>query len=104
MILSLQINYQESLDVFSFFKVEHAIICPYDLWFHCLCASLRMKHSVLLLEKSFAELPLWDSKQRWQTGDNWCWLAPRSLKAISCTYSKTPQNLHQFRNSLNLSK
>lgn len=80
MILSLEIK--PSLDIYSFFSVPHAISCPTELWFECVCASLKRKQSVLILERPHASLPVFDTSRRWQTSDNWSWLAPRGLSVF----------------------
>lgn len=104
MNFSLEINRSESLDVISFFSVEHAVTFPSEIWFQVLCASLRSKHEVLILETPVTALPVWDKKKRWQTEGNWCWLAPRSLSVISSAYKSKPFEFHEFKAFLAKSK
>lgn len=101
MILSLEINHQNDLDMISFFPVKNAVHCSQDLWFEVLCASLKMKHSVLIRESENGSFPEWNKSQRWDTGDNWCWLHPRALSTISKSY---PQSFNDFKTVLTTSK
>jgi hypothetical protein len=101
MILSLEIK--PSLDIYSFFEVNHSISCPSELWFECVCSSLKRKHAVLILENPVS-IPVIDSTRRWQTGDNWSWLAPRSLSVVLEAYGDKFLNYQDFKNFLTLSK
>src|SRR6476620_2799933 len=101
MILSLEINHQKDLDVISFFPVENAVHCSQDLWFEVLTSSLKMKHSVLIRESENDLFPVWNNSQRWQTGDNWCWLHPRALSTITQSY---PTSFNAFKTLLMNSK
>jgi len=82
MSLSLIINFQKNVDLFSFFEKESSIICPDSLWFECFVASLKMKHGILILESEIAEVPKWEQAKRWDQGTEWCWVAPRALSFI----------------------
>lgn len=104
MILSVEINFQKDLDLISFSSRENAIHAPVDEWFSCLCSSLRMKHSVLITETLLNEIPSIDTTKRWVVGDNWCWLAPRSLSVITAAYKANPMTFSQFIEFLRSSK
>jgi len=101
MILSLEINYQNDLDVLSFFRVKNAIHADSQLWFFTLQASLKLKHSVLIIESENTPFPQWNPSRRWDTGDNWCWLHPRALSIISERY---PCSFPEFKSFLIHSK
>jgi len=101
MILSLEINYQNDLDVLSFFRVKNAIHADSQLWFSTLQTSLKLKHSVLIIESENAPFPQWNPSRRWDTGDNWCWLHPRALSIISERY---PFSFPEFKSFLKDSK
>jgi hypothetical protein len=96
MILSLEINHQKDLDVISFFRVKNGVQCPPELWFSVIQTSLKMKHSVLLIESENTPFPQWDPSKRWQAGDNWCWLHPRALSVISERYPSSYQDFKTF--------
>ena len=104
MILSLQIQYQENLDLVTFFPMKYAVQCPPELWFETICSSLRLKHSILVLEAPLAEVPVLDESKRWIAGDKWCWLAPRSLSVITAAYSQNPMSYPEFIHFLRTSK
>jgi hypothetical protein len=92
------------LDLLTFYHVPNAVSCPSDLWFPTICASLRMKHAVLILEQKLEQFPVWEESLRWMTGDNWSWLAPRSLSVIQAAYIQTGPKFHEFKKFLNSSK
>ena len=94
----------KGVDIFCFFETPHSINCPTELWFQVLCSSLRMKHEVLILEEKVVEFPGWDPKRRWDLGDNWCWLSPRSLSVISKAYAQKALNYQEFKQFLKSSK
>ncbi len=86
MMLSLEINYKTDLDVISFFPVENAVHSSFELWFQVAAASLKMKHSVLILEEKIP-FPQYNDKARWDQGDHWLWLHPRSLSTLKVANS-----------------
>ncbi len=92
------------VDVFCFFKVTSAVSCPSELWFLAVCSSLRMKQEVLILGEETAVLPAWDAKKRWDSGENWCWLSPRSLSVITEAYGQKAMDFQQFKSFLKSSK
>ena len=100
----LIISPQKKIDIFCFFHIEHSISTPDELWFSAICASLRMKHEVLILEKDVRVFPGWDSSKRWVVGDHWCWLAPRALSSLQLFYTKNPGTYEFMKNRLSLSK
>lgn len=103
-MLFLQIHQQKNLDVFSFFPVKNAIQCPDELWFHSITASLKMKHSVLILESEIDPFPEWDEAKRFVVSDNWCWLAPRGLSLVTEAYRQKPMTFQEFKIFLKQSK
>lgn len=103
-MLFLQIHHPPNLDVYSFFPVKNAVQCPKDLWFESICASLKMKHSVLILEEEMPALPPIDEAKRFIVSDNWCWLAPRGLSLISEAYRQKSMTFQEFKTFLKTSK
>lgn len=103
-MLYIQISYQKDLDVFSLFPVKNALQCPDDLWFEAITSSLKLKHSVLILEEEMPYLPQWDPAKRFDSSDNWSWLAPRGLSLISEAYRKKSQTFQEFKIHLKSSK
>jgi hypothetical protein len=88
--MNLEIN---QTDIFCFFHTENATSLPQEYWLKAIASSLKMKKNVLILESHFSILPAIDFTHRWQAGDEFLWLAPRSLsvlleahKAIPVTY------------------
>ncbi len=103
-MLYIQISYQKDLDVFSLFHVKNALQCPDDLWFEAITSSLKLKHSVLILEEEILYLPRWDPAKRFDSSDNWSWLAPRGLSLISEAYRKKSRTFQEFKIHLKSSK
>jgi hypothetical protein len=97
MSLFIQICPQENLDIISFFPVKNALICPEELWFQAICTSLKLKHSVLILENNLLPFPQWDESKRIIIRDEWCWLAPRSLSLITEINPHLQVPYHQFK-------
>jgi len=104
MKLFLQIQYQKNLDVFTLYEVPAATSIPKEVWFQSICASLKMKHSVLILESESMPFPKVDESKRWVASDHYSWLSPRSLSVISAAYLDKPMNFHQFKSFLISSK
>jgi hypothetical protein len=100
----LELKCDENLHLYCFFSVPRAVSCPHELWFQSVCASLRMKKSVLILEKDIQEYPVWNSTARWEVGDHWLWLSPRSLGPLSDAYQVKFQDLPSLKSLLKLSK
>lgn len=101
---SIVLPENENLDLLCFFFVKNAIHTNETLWWDSLCTSLRLKRSVLILEGNITTFPVYDSSQRWQSGDNWSWLSPRSLSVISAAYQNKPMSLPEFKAFLKTSK
>ncbi len=95
---------RENLDVFCFFQVPHSVSLPADLWFPSLCASLRLKREVLILEPEILQFPSWDATKRWVVGDQWIWLAPRSLSSLQQFYKENSATYELMKNRLIQSK
>lgn len=87
-------------DIICFFRVENAVHADAQLWWKTLTGSLRGKRSVLILDSETSSLPAMDRTQRWQVGDNWCWLTPRSLSVISEAYDNSPMNFQELKSFL----
>lgn len=78
-----KINFEiDQTDVFCFFHSENAVKVPADLWLRAVATSLKMKKNVLILEENLSLPPSINSSQRWQMGDQFLWLAPRSLSVL----------------------
>jgi hypothetical protein len=100
MIYSLEINHKKDLDIILFFHVKNAVHFSDDLWPKVLAASLKMKHSALILEHKI-EFPVIDLKARWDQGENWLWLHPRALSTLLIA---NPTSFRDFKTLLKLSK
>jgi hypothetical protein len=90
----------ENFDLICFFQTPHSIAAPLDSWFDAVCASLRNKRNVLILEENINQLPSPKANQRWQIGEGWVCLEPRALNAITAAYPKNSQNIVLFRSFL----
>jgi hypothetical protein len=104
MKLFLQVQFKENLDLFTLYEVPCGIEIPREVWFQSLCASLKMKHSVLVLESNFSTFPLWDETKRWVVADQYLWLSPRGLSIILEAYRANVMNFQQFKSFLINSK
>lgn len=91
-------------DIFAFFKAPCSVEVPEELWFEAICASLRMKKSVLILERELDFSPQWSDKKRWEAHENWSWLSPRALGVITKGYGQTFTNFQEFKHFLTSSK
>lgn len=100
LVISARVN----LDIFCFFKIDNSVNVPDELWFPALCASLRRKREVLVLESTVSSFPSWDSSKRWVVGDHWLWLAPRSLSSIQQFYSENSTTYDLMKSQLISSK
>lgn len=103
-MLFIQIHHQKNLDVFSFFTVKNAVQCPDEFWFQAITSSLKMKHSVLILEAPTTPFPEWNAAKRFVVSDNWSWLAPRGLSLITEAYRQNSMTFQQFKIFLKNSK
>ena len=104
MKLFLQIQYQRNLDLFTFYTTKSSVSIPEEHWFQAISASLRMKHSVLILETENMLFPVVDESKRWVATDHYLWLSPRSLSVISAAYLNKAMNFHEFKSFLTTSK
>lgn len=91
-------------DVFCYFSFEDSVFVPADLWLKAIATSLKLKRNVLILEKPLKEIPEIRATARWQVGDDFLWLAPRSLSPIlkavhtsSSTYSGLKTHLRTLK-------
>jgi hypothetical protein len=104
MSLSLQVSYKNNLDLITFFPRENTISCPSELWFETICASLRMKHFVLVLSQPLEVIPQLDDTKRWATGVGWCSISPRGLSSITEANSLKTMTFEQLLDYLRSSK
>lgn len=91
-------------DIFCFFHSQNMTLVPESFWLHAICASLKMKRNVLLLEAPLLQVPLLNTTARWHVGDQFLWLAPRSKSvlleaphAISISYKSLKVRLTCFK-------
>lgn len=94
----------ENTDIFCFFSSDYSIKIPESHWLYAVCASLKLKKNVLILERSFEHAPNILSTQRWHVGEEFLWLAPRACsvlleapKEISGTYQTLKMHLVTFK-------
>lgn len=85
------------IDVFCFFSVANAVSVNEKLWWDAIKASLKLKRSVLILEREISTWPLYDQSKRFATGDNWSWLSPRGLSVISQVYPHGPSSFQEVK-------
>lgn len=69
-------------DIFCFFRPENSVSVSRDCWVTAVCASLKLKRNVLLLERPLEAAPELNFSCRWQTGEGFTWLAPRALSVL----------------------
>jgi len=100
-----KINFEiDQTDIFCFFHPENAIKIPEKYWLQAVASSLKMKKNVLILEANLNAVPDINAAKRWQPGEHYLWLAPRSLSvlleaphAVSATYSSIKTHLKSFK-------
>jgi hypothetical protein len=83
-------------DIFCLFAIENTIKLPSEAWLNSIVCSLKMKTNVLVLEEHLAQPPMLNITQRWQVGDDFLWLAPRSLSVLL----EAPHDISNSYNSL----
>lgn len=93
----LQLNPSASLDVFCDFFLIGSVSMDESLLLGAVCASLRMKHSVLLLEHEILAWPTLDESKMWLVGDNFLWIAPRTLSTITKGCAEKSLNMIQIK-------
>ncbi len=103
-MISIQIHLHENMDVFSFFPIRNSLQCPDELWFQAIATSLKIKHSVLILEVPTGILPVIDQRKRFLVNDNWSWLAPRGLSLITDTCLNKPITFKELKIFLKTAK
>lgn len=108
MIFSLSENHKNNftftsdadLDVFCFFNVDHSVFVPENLFWNSVYASLKRKKNVLILEAALSTYPSWNSTLRWDVGEHYLWLAPRSLSYIQQSFPAQPTDLATLKAQL----
>lgn len=103
--LSARVDFEsEQTDIFCFFSTDKNVLIPSSLWLHAVCASLKMKKNVLILESAIENDSQVLKAQRWHAGENFLWLAPRALSVlleapfeISGSYKTLKIHLSQFK-------
>jgi len=91
-------------DIFCFFHRDNAISLPENFWLQAIASSLKMKKNVLILESHFTHIPLLDTSRRWQVGDEFLWLAPRSLSVLLEAHNAIPATYEEIKKLLITSK
>jgi hypothetical protein len=69
-------------DIFCFFHSANAVNVAEKFYLHAILTSLKMKKNVLILEENIPQAPSLDCSQRWQNGEKFLWLAPRSASVL----------------------
>lgn len=100
----IQFEIKPNLDVFCFFSCTDAVSIPEREWFNAVLASLKLGREVLILEEIPNSWPELNFSSRWEVGDNWTWLAPRSRRVLSETYTHFSTDLISIKQSLRSSK
>jgi hypothetical protein len=72
----------DTTDLFCFFHSQNSIKVPQEFWLKAVTSSLKLKKNVLILESPITSLPLPTTTARWEVGENYLWLAPRSLSVL----------------------
>jgi hypothetical protein len=91
-------------DMFCFFQSEKSVSASRDLWVKAVCTSLKLKRNVLLLERPLPSAPELNFSSRWQVGEYYLLLTPRSLsvfleasKEFSISYQRIKDFLSSFK-------
>jgi len=95
----LNFSYEQT-DIFCFFQTDNSIKIPGEFWLHAITTSLKMKKNVLLLEENLPLPPAINSVLRWQVGDEYLWLAPRSLSVLLGAPNTISVSYKNIKNSL----
>ncbi len=69
-------------DIFCFFYSQSMTSIPESVWLQAVCASLKMKRNVLILESLRSHAPELNTAGRWLVGDEFLWLAPRAKSVL----------------------
>ena len=99
--INIEIN---QTDIFCFFYSENAIFVPEKVLLQAVVASLKMKKNVLILEEHFGDISALDTSSRWQVGDEFLWLAPRSLSVLLEAHHEISGSYKFMKNYLNSRK
>ncbi len=102
-ILSVSIPANVPYDIHCF--IQHADVnvhCPAHAWFDNVCASLRLKRDVLLIDEDIKQWPVWSAHKFYQTGEGWLYLESRHLNKILMAYPKYSTDIVQLRLFLSL--
>lgn len=91
-------------DIFCFFHSENSVSLPDKYWLQAIASSLKLKKNVLILESHFTQIPLIDTTRRWQVGDEFLWLAPRSLSVLLEAHKVIPVTYKAMKGLLKSSK
>jgi hypothetical protein len=94
----------ENADVFCFFLASKSFVVPESHWHLAVSTSLRMKREVLLLEEPLKQLPELNRTQRWQVGEKYLWLSPRSLSVFLMAHNEIPFTYDAIKKILETSK
>ena len=102
---SARVNVEiDNTDIFCLFSTEKSVHVTSTLWLQAISASLKMKRNVLLLESPIESDSQILKAQRWHAGENFLWLAPRSLSVlleapfeVSSSYKTLKIHLSQFK-------
>ena len=104
MILSLSIIPERKLDVFSLFSLPGAIVCPPEVWFQCLMASLQNRHSVFVRSRSEILVPVVNFRERWLVGEGQIWISPHGRGPLTQMFQEASISFDQFIVQLSSSK
>ena len=91
-------------DIFCFFSTENAVLCAKDSALNCLLSTLRLKKPVLLLRVPLTVLPEIDTSKRWDSGDDWVWIAPRAHSHLADNYPHHSLDFVPIKTFLTISK
>ena len=87
-------------DIFCLFAIKNTIKLPSEAWLNSIVCSLKLKTNVLVLEEHLAQPPGLNTSQRWQVGDHFLWLAPRSLSVLLEAPHDISNSYHSLKNFL----
>jgi hypothetical protein len=103
-VSSPALNFQFDGDVFCFFSLANTVVCPSGKELNCLLSTLRLKRPVLVLNSPLTELPAINLVKRWDSGENWIWIAPRGMSHIADLYPHNSLEFVPFKSFLMSSK
>lgn len=94
----------DTTDLFCFFHSQNSVKVPQEFWLQAVVSSLKLKKNVLILETPIGPLPLLNSTARWEVGESYLWLAPRSLSVLLEAASQKSMTYNLLKSRLSLSK